>query len=568
MSNAAPHLRIEPHGEGGPQSNLKSDLQDTHTEELIIGLCGPIGSHASLTAERIKQVLANQFNYDVIPIKLSTLIRVQRRPELDELEQKQSRTTAEEERLTELKEQEVRLGKEDTPYLLRYSLLIDKGNDLRRAYGPNVLAALAVNEIGVIRQRIAEDRKKREEEEGQRNQKEGEASIPSSSAEEQSVEFKSARVCYIIDSIKNKEEVELLKLVYADLFYFIGVSTKLRVRVANLEGKGISKSDVYALVDRDSGEGITFGQQVTETFIRSDFFLSVDTSNTSVLDQKLLRYFHLVFNSRIVTPTDSESAMYQAYAAASNSACLSRQVGASIINRKGDLLAIGWNEVPKAKGGVYKTNSISDIDSVKDFRCMYISGGKCHNDEEKTFIRDTILDKLITKGLLDPSKKGEADKVLRTSRIKELIEFSRAVHAEMHAIIAAGMNAVGPELIGAKLYTTAYPCHNCARHIVVAGIEEVYYIEPYTRSLALRLHSDSLTEEDTDDSKVRILPYDGVSPRRYQDFFNMIPLTRKVDGKYIPPALDSVKPRNTVSLQAIPLLEKQVHNHLEAQQLL
>ena len=83
---------------------------------------------------------------------------------------------------------------------------------------------------------------------------------------------------------------------------------------------------------------------------------------------------------------------------------------------------------------------------------------------------------------------------------------------------------------GGKLYCTTYPCHNCARHIIVAGIQEVYYIEPYVKSLCMELHADALTEDENTEGKVKILVYDGVAPRRYLEFFTMFK-ERKTNGK-------------------------------------
>lgn len=47
----------------------------------------------------------------------------------------------------------------------------------------------------------------------------------------------------------------------------------------------------------------------------------------------------------------------------------------------------------------------------------------------------------------------------------------------------------------ATLYSTTYPCHGCAKHIVAAGISEVVYYEPYPKSRALALHDDSIQED-------------------------------------------------------------------------
>jgi len=131
----------------------------------------------------------------------------------------------------------------------------------------------------------------------------------------------------------------------------------------------------------------------------------------------------------------------------------------------------------------------------------------------------------------------------------------------MLAIIQGGQKA-GDKIKNGKLYTTTYPCHNCARHIVAAGIREVYYIEPYRKSLAIKLHNDSLTEDEEIKDKVRILMFDGVAPRRYLEFFKMSPNSRKTNGIMNKPNKKTIFPRATISLQAIPILEKRVVDNL------
>ncbi|MEQ8627990.1 deaminase [Ekhidna sp.] len=269
----------------------------------------------------------------------------------------------------------------------------------------------------------------------------------------------------------------------------------------------------------------------------------------------------------MVTPTKEETAMYLAAAAAGNSACLSRQVGASITDKNGEVIGIGWNDVPKSNGGVYQFDS-NDSLGQNDHRCLNLHGGVCFNDHEKKVIRDLIVNKLIDdEKLVDEKNRERLTEILKTSRIKELIEFSRAVHAEMHAIIQASQKA-GHRVLEGKLFCTTYPCHNCARHIVVSGIKEVYYIEPYRKSLAIRLHSDSITEDESNKDRVRILMYDGVSPDSYNLFFKMESNSRKLNGKKLSIPKKESTPKRMISLQAIPILEKTVTDTLHTKQLI
>ena len=121
--------------------------------------------------------------------------------------------------------------------------------------------------------------------------------------------------------------------------------------------------------------------------------------------------------------------------------------------------------------------------------------------------------------------------IAEVTNLDRLIEFSRSVHAEMEAIISAARDSKG-SLRGATMYVTTFPCHSCARHIVAAGITRVVYIEPYPKSLAKDLHSDSIYLFDTDTGEggqVRFEQYQGVAPKNIIRLFKS-GLPRKENG--------------------------------------
>ena len=112
-------------------------------------------------------------------------------------------------------------------------------------------------------------------------------------------------------------------------------------------------------------------------------------------------------------------------------------------------------------------------------------------------------------------------KILRGSKLSDLIEFSRAVHAEMEALISVGRNAASG-LQDSTMYVTTMPCHSCARHIVTAGIQEVQYIEPYRKSKAVELHGDSINLSNKRLSGlVWFRQYGGIAPSNYLDTFEI-----------------------------------------------
>jgi tRNA(Arg) A34 adenosine deaminase TadA len=142
-------------------------------------------------------------------------------------------------------------------------------------------------------------------------------------------------------------------------------------------------------------------------------------------------------------------------------------------------------------------------------------------------------------------------KACEGTRLLDITEFGRAVHAEMDAI--SSCDRAGVSTLGTTLFSTTFPCHNCAKHIVTAGVHRVVYIEPYEKSQALDLHDDAITIRDDGDTlgrgdgideadhlarKVVFEPFMGIGPRRFFDLFSMrlsngFPMKRKdkPDGK-------------------------------------
>ena len=207
--------------------------------------------------------------------------------------------------------------------------------------------------------------------------------------------------------------------------------------------------------------------------------------------------------------------MFMAYGASLRSAQLGRQVGAAIANEDGDILSVGCNEVPSPGGGQYWETSSPD-------RRDHILGSDS-NDEEKNKLLKEIL-KLLPADFKDVAGfEGQ----LRESSLFGITEFGRAVHAEMEALSSCARRGVPTQNM--IVYTTTFPCHNCARHIVGFGIGRVVYIEPYPKSKATLLHDDAIASHATERTStarksVLFTPFVGISPRRYVDLFTTTPI--------------------------------------------
>jgi cytidine deaminase len=106
------------------------------------------------------------------------------------------------------------------------------------------------------------------------------------------------------------------------------------------------------------------------------------------------------------------------------------------------------------------------------------------------------------------------------TQLMGITEFGRSVHAEMAAVSDAAKR--GLPIRGCTLYTTTFPCHNCAKHIVASGIRRVVYVEPYPKSLAGDLYPDSISiDGETAEGRVPFENFVGISPTRYDEFFSM-----------------------------------------------
>ncbi len=122
---------------------------------------------------------------------------------------------------------------------------------------------------------------------------------------------------------------------------------------------------------------------------------------------------------------------------------------------------------------------------------------------------------------------------LRRALIRDNIDYVRDVHAEAAAIIDAARH--GTAVKKCVMYTTTFPCHECARHIVAAGIRELIYLAPYPKSANRKLYKDSIDidPDKRNKRKVTFRTFTGVGPRRYLEFFAMRADRKKSDGTVI-----------------------------------
>lgn len=298
-----------------------SSLQDNnyHDSELIIGLVGPIGTNLDYISNAIIKLL-KEFSYSSHIIKISKdIIPLFGKVDLSNLSPSE-----------------------------RVNKLMDKGKALRLKRD-DLLALATAYKISEVRKNS-----------------------------------KHKRRAYVICSLKHPSEVQILRKTYSNGFFLIGVSAKESDRLGYLTtNKLIDTEDAKKLSKRDIKENVKYGQQVSDTFHLSDFFISYGSDYQKVQND-LKRIIDLIFGRPFVTPTFDEYAMFMAFSASLRSADLSRQVGA-VITKNENIISTGANDIPKSGGGLYwpefdkTTKTTKDKDSGRDYMLGYDS-----NAREKT----------------------------------------------------------------------------------------------------------------------------------------------------------------------------------------
>jgi len=389
----------------------------------------------------------------------------------------------------------------------RYNKHMDAGNEFRLATERyDALALLAIGQIRDHREKITGD--------------------PNKSA---------PRQAYLLRSLKNPKEAQTLRRIYNSRFNLIAAYSPRDQRLQCLaqsiaESYHAYHSDEYrakaeSLMQRDEVESDkAFGQNVSTTFPQADVF--INASDRTEIKKSIDRFLELLFGNTFHTPTREEYGMFHAQAAALRSSTLSRQVGSIISTEDGDLIAAGCNEVPKAQGGLYWAGDTPD---QRDFRLGYDTSTRRKKNlladilkrlQDEKWLKSDKSTKDIDK-LIDEAVAGHSSPLIPGAQIMNVLAFGRAVHAEMAALMDAARRGISVK--GCLLYTTTFPCHDCARHIVAAGIQKVIYIEPYPQSLAQDLHYDSIIVDSLPegDGRVKFKPFVGIAPRRYMDLFTM-----------------------------------------------
>lgn len=479
----------------GDASESTSSLRTLADDEplrhdIFLGLAAPLGSSKKEVLAALKHALT-PYGYGVKSVRLSDL--------LDEIRPKGAQP----------------LPSRGEPNY--YELRMNAGDDLRSEAGDDsALAALAIAKIASKREKRRADAAA------------GSASNPK---------------VYVFDSLKHPRECALLRSTYGSAFWLISLVQDIAERTRNVAAElgeqqgqfGLGPEPLAAeLIARDEADANEpHGQHVRDVFSTADFFLPIRRGVK--WREELERFVSGVFDAPFLSPSIDEEAMRHAHAAALRSAAIGRQVGAVILPELGTPFVLGTNEVPRPGGGQYREGDVpdhrdfqtgSDPNPVYTERVIKEIFNRLADHRFFTKERSDAGGAAVLAEAMKPGDDGKS--VLDGTRAKSLIEFTRCLHAEQAAIVNAARTGVAVN--GARLYTTTFPCHECTKFIVGAGIVEVQYVEPYPKSLAGDLYADLIDTVPPMEAspaaagegleRVPFRAFLGFGPSRYDEVFS------------------------------------------------
>lgn len=318
----------------------------------------------------------------------------------------------------------------------------------------------------------------------------------------------------VFDGIRNHAEANYLRARF-QRFFLVAVQCPYDQRwqrlKAQYEGQDLSEKDF-----RDQFEDSRYGQQVQRCVDDADVVLdnaeyrSSHAAAVRSLKQKISRYVDLMAGEAgedVSFPSREEIIMTMAYAQAQGSCCLKRHVGAVIATESGNVIAGGFNE------------------NVEPMKPCYQEFQSCRKDSMMVGQLENLTERYCPdcgKKIQEPEppyRCGSCGISLKTVYFQDRgMRWCTAMHAEVRAL----RNASGRQLDGAVLYSTTFPCYDCAKEMVQSGIKTLVYVEPYP-------DQDSVWYFKEYDFQVR--PFEGVKARAFHRLYARI--QQDMEAEYV-----------------------------------
>jgi deoxycytidylate deaminase len=287
----------------------------------------------------------------------------------------------------------------------------------------------------------------------------------------------------VVDGLRNSHEVEEMRKIYPR-FFLTAVCSEKEERWSRVRDDYDGGFNEFEDDDRrDQNEDFKWGQSVQKCVDEADYVYynsEHHTVNLNGNENPDARKIERVFRKRADDfvplmreegqprgPTTDEIQIAAAYAQSHSSTCLKRHVGAVVtITRKGQEfpISMGFNENPpgirtcKSESACYKDEDMLSKLKARGKKLFCPVCGELNEELNEPWACSKCRTSL--KAWFHPSRN---------------MELCTAIHAEERAILSLGDRSAD----GGTLYVTTFPCFQCARLILDAGIKNIVYVEAY-----------------------------------------------------------------------------------------
>jgi deoxycytidylate deaminase/dephospho-CoA kinase len=316
----------------------------------------------------------------------------------------------------------------------------------------------------------------------------------------------------VVDGIRNVGEVNFLRDQFGYRFTLVAVLASAdarwdRIGATNYTDNGLGRAEFIADDQRDKNEETSYGQQVELCLDKADIFVDNSISvSTTAFKKKLSDLVDLATGDKPRTATQVEILMNIAFSAAHSSKCVKRHVGAVVVDGTGQVVSAGYNENPLGthpcvEEPEYENQCFRDIIRNAHFQRLSEINAKCPKCAEA--IRFEEGPPWKCKACADKGEKTNLEQYFFPDRA---MNWCTAIHAEVWALLAAGERARR-----GTLFTTTFPCFQCAEKITQAGITTIVFTEAYP---------DPYSAERLKLAKIDLEQFEGVRSSSFERIFS------------------------------------------------
>jgi len=286
-------------------------------------------------------------------------------------------------------------------------------------------------------------------------------------------------------------------------FYLVAVDCSKDNRWDRLNDRYDGDYNLFEKNDkRDKNEGVAYGQQVLRCVEEADIlFINDQNFETDVIIKNTLKdrfwsHLGLITGEELRNPSIKETMMTAASTIALQSHCLKRRVGAVLCDEHGYIVSAAYNEVP-----------------ITQKKCLD-EYGMCYRDHVRNEFRNKFLRNLDHCPKCGNPLKGNASFLCTECKydlsdllpIYKALDKCRSLHAEETTILKASSY----QFKDSVLYSTTFPCMQCAKRILQVRIPRIIYIDPYPEKEPIIM---------LEKGKVKTEKFEGIKAQAYYKLF-------------------------------------------------